>query len=99
MPKLNGQDVSEKAFYEYVRTTMEGGLVSDYPKMLFKLGAIPHNEHHHQGEPLKIGGTHEAQTLIVNDEGEELAALEDGWAVKLAEPEVKRGPGRPRSEG
>jgi hypothetical protein len=99
MPKLNGQDVTEKAFYDYVRTTMEGGLVTDYPKMLYKAGEIPHNEHHHQGEPIKIGGIHDAQTLVVNDADEELAALEDGWAATLATPEPKRGPGRPRVEG
>lgn len=93
MPRLNGQDVSEKQFYDYVRTTMEGGLVTEYPKMLYRAGAIRHNEHHHQGEPIKIAGTHEAETLTVNDEAEELAALEEGWSAKLpaVEPETRRG--------
>ncbi len=90
MPKLNGQDVTERQFFDYVRTTMEGGQITDYPKMFFRAGPIAHNEHHHQGEPLKIAGTVEAQTRLVHNEEEELAALEEGWSAKLPEPAATR---------
>lgn len=92
MPKVNGQDLSEKEFYNYVRGTMQGQTITDYPKMLYKPGGIGHNEHHHQGEPLLIAGRHEAVTLLVDNEDEELAALADGWATTLAEKkEARRG--------
>lgn len=94
MPKLGEKDVSEKDFYRYVESTMNGALITDYPKMLFKVAAIPHNEHHHQGEPLLIGGKAEAATMTVANEDEELAALAEGWSEKLPTEEPKRRPAK-----
>lgn len=100
MPKLGEKDVSEKEFYRYVESTMTGALITDYPKMLYKAGEVPLGQHDHQGGTLLIAGKHKAETLIVTNEDEELAAVEDGWSDKLPGDEPKRGPGRPaKSEG
>lgn len=70
--------------------------MSAYPKMLYRDGEGL--EHLHCEQPLLVGGKHKVDTLVVQDEDEELAALTDGWrdTAAPADESPKRGPGRPK---
>lgn len=65
----------------------------DYPKALYRDG--DDGNHNSWDGPLLVAGKHQVETMIVNDEDEELAALSEGWrdTAAPAAKEVKRGPG------
>lgn len=60
----------------------------DYPKMMFRDGEA--SDHISWDGPVLVAGE-KVETLIVNDEDEELAAMGEGWRLTAAAPdEAKR---------
>lgn len=81
MPYIGNERVNDHEWSKYVDQQNSGGNVSEYPKMLYREGTLTGHTLD-ASTPLKIGNAHECETLIVESEDEELAALEDGWALK-----------------
>lgn len=66
------------------------GLGAEYPLMLYRKGA---GKEMLYGEPF---GRADVENMTVENEDEELQAIEAGWSRKMpSDEEPKRGPGRP----